>query len=96
MVPETKQMSIPELIDAIVPYIRKEHYSDCYIRGLEQCFNQFEKYCAERKITQLTSEVTQQFLLDQYGLQPGTVILFNHKIVDKIYILMYNVNGDEK
>lgn len=73
MVPETKQMSIPELIDAIVPYIRKEHYSDCYIRGLEQCFNQFEKYCAERKITQLTSEVTQQFLLDQYGLQPGTV-----------------------
>ena len=23
-------------------------------------------------------------------------ILFNHKIVDKIYILMYNVNGDEK
>ena len=73
MVPETKQMSISELIDAIVPYIRKEHYSDCYIRGLEQCFNQFEKYCAERKITQLTSEVTQQFLLDQYGLQPGTV-----------------------
>ena len=25
-----------------------------------------------------------------------TFILFNHKIVDKIYILMYNVNGDEK
>ena len=24
------------------------------------------------------------------------LILFNHKIVDKIYILMYNVNGDEK
>ena len=73
MVPETRQMSIPELIDTIVPYIQKEHYSDSYVRGLEQCFNQFEKYCAERKITQLTSEVTQQFLLDRYGLQPGTV-----------------------
>ena len=24
------------------------------------------------------------------------VILFNHKIIDKISILMYNVNGDEK
>ena len=73
MVPETKQMTIPELIDAIVPYIRKERYSDCYISGLKQCFNQFEKYCAEQKITQLTAETVQQFLLDRYGLQPGTV-----------------------
>ena len=73
MVLETKQMSIPELIDAIVPYIRKERYSDCYIRGLEQCFNQFKMYCEEHKITQLTAEVTQQFLLERYGLQPGTV-----------------------
>ena len=24
------------------------------------------------------------------------LILFNHKIIDKISILMYNVNGDEK
>ena len=62
MVPETKQMTIPELIDAIVPYIRKERYSDCYISGLKQCFNQFEKYCAEQKITQLTAETVQQFL----------------------------------
>lgn len=70
---DTKQMTIPELIEAIVPFIQKEQYSDGYISGLTCCFIQFEKYCAEREITQLTAEVAQQFLQERYGLQPGTV-----------------------
>ena len=70
---DTKQMTIPELIEAIVPFIQKEQYSDGYISGLTRCFIQFEKYCAEREITQLTAEVAQQFLQERYGLQPGTV-----------------------
>lgn len=70
---DTRQMTVSELIEAIVPYIQKEDYSDCYISGLKQCFKQFKKYCEEQDITQLTAEVTQQFLQDRYGLQPGTV-----------------------
>ena len=70
---DTRQMTVSELIEAIVPYIKKEDYSDCYISGLKRCFKQFKKYCEEQDITQLTAEVTQQFLQDQYGLQPGTV-----------------------
>ena len=40
---DTKQMTIPELIEAIVPFIQKEQYSDGYISGLTRCFIQFEK-----------------------------------------------------
>ena len=69
----TRHMTVPELIEAIVPYIHKEQYSDSYIRGLTQYFNQFEQYCAEHEITHLTAEAAQQFLHDRYGLQPGTV-----------------------
>lgn len=69
----TRQMTVPELIEAIVPYIQKEQYSDSYISGLTRCFNQFEQYCAEHEITHLTAEVAQQFLQEWYGLQPGTV-----------------------
>lgn len=72
MTPDTSQMTIPELIEAIIPYIRKEQYSANYINGLTRCFKQFEKYCAERQITNLTTELAQQFLLERYGLQPGT------------------------
>lgn len=81
MVLETKQMTISELIDAIVPYIEKERYSDNYINGLKQCFNQFERYCEERGITHLTAEIAQQFLWERYGLQPGTT---DRKLSQKI------------
>lgn len=69
----TRQMTVPELIEAIVPYIHKEQYSDSYISGLTRCFHQFEQYCAEHEITHLTAEAAQQFLQEWYGLQPGTV-----------------------
>lgn len=73
MVPNTRQMSVSELIEAIVPYIQKEQYSEGYIADLKLAFKQFEKYCTEREITKLTAEVVQHFLHDRYGLQPGTV-----------------------
>ena len=39
---DTRQMTVSELIEAIVPYIEKEDYSDCYISGLKQCFPEAE------------------------------------------------------
>ena len=68
----TRHMTVSELIETIVPYVQKENYSNHYVIGLKQCFKQFEKYCEKQGITQLTAEVAQQFLWDQYGLQPGT------------------------
>ena len=62
MVPNTRQMTVSELIEAIVPYIQKEQYSESYIADLKLVFKQFEKYCTEQEITKLTSEVVQNFL----------------------------------
>lgn len=72
MIPNTAQMTVTELIEAIIPFIQKEGYSKSYVDGLKQCFNEFEKYCEGREIKTLTAVVSQQFLLERYGLQPGT------------------------
>ena len=45
------------------------------------------------KLVQASEKLLQDTL---NGNETEVVILFNHKIVDRIYSLMYNVNGDEK
>ena len=44
---------------------------------------------------QIEEQKTSGLSVQEWCVHNG-IILFNHKIVDKIYILMYNVNGDEK
>lgn len=69
----TMEMDVPQLTDAIIPFIKDRGYSDSYVKGLQETYNQFNSYCAEKGIKRLTAEVAQVFLKDRYNVEPGTV-----------------------
>lgn len=66
-------MSVFQLTAAILPYIESCGYSKNYVSGLNEVFNNLNKYCEDRGYFDFSSELAQQFLCDRYKLQPGTI-----------------------
>lgn len=62
------EMTISELTAAIIPYIVSKNYSSSYIKGFKLILSRLEDYCAEKGITQFSTEVGQQFMLERYGV----------------------------
>src|SRR5574344_1227559 len=67
-------MTVHDLIEAVIPCIKKKNYSANYVRGMTQTFHQLEKYCKEYNEIFFNVELGQRFLLDKYGIDPGTVL----------------------
>lgn len=70
---DTKNMTVLQLTEAVLPYIKAKNYSESYVKSFGNVFNCLNHYCTEHGITHFTTEVGQQFLQKRYGLQPGTV-----------------------
>ena len=68
-----KQMTIFELVDNVMPCIKAKQYSESYINGFRQIFSRLKSYCEERGEKYFTTNLSQQFLSECYGVQPGTV-----------------------
>lgn len=68
-----KRITVSELVEGVMPCIEAKQYSETYINGFQQIFSHMLSYCEERKEQYFTTELAQQFLLDCYGVQPGTV-----------------------
>ena len=69
---EGKRLTVSELIEGVMPCIEAKRYSDSYVKGFRQIFNQFLVYCKENDARYFSAELAQQFLHDHYGVQPGT------------------------
>ena len=67
------RLTVSELVEGVMPCIRAKHYSETYISGFQQIFNRMLSYCEDHKEQYFSTELAQQFLLDCYGVQPGTV-----------------------
>ena len=67
------RLTVIELVDSVMPCIKTKQYSESYIEGFQQVFNRLLSYCKERGEEFFSTELAQQFLLDCYGVQPGTV-----------------------
>lgn len=67
------QLTVTELIDGIMPCITAKQYSDGYITGFRYIFNRLLTYCEEHGEEYFSTELAQRFLLECYGVQPGTV-----------------------
>lgn len=61
-------MTISELIAAIIPYIENKNYSQSYFKGFKLILSRLDDYCAEKEITKFSTEVGQQFMLERYGV----------------------------
>lgn len=61
-------MTVPELTEAIIPYIESKNYSESYMKGFRLILTRLENYCAEKGITKFSTEVGQQFILEKYGV----------------------------
>lgn len=70
---QEKQLTVSELVEGVIPCIKAKHYSKDYIRGFRQVFNRLLSYCEDHKEQYFSTELAQQFLLDCYGVQLGTV-----------------------
>lgn len=68
-----KRLTNLELVEGVIPCIRAKQYSETYISGFQQIFNRMLSYCEEHEEQYFSTELAQQFLLDCYGVQPGTV-----------------------
>ncbi len=68
-----KRLTVSELVEDVMPCIKAKQYSETYISGFQQVFNRLLSYCDEHEEQYLSTELAQQFLLDCYGVQPGTV-----------------------
>ena len=70
---EIKSMTVSQLIDGVMPCIKAKQYSESYINGFYYVFNRLTSYCEEHGVQYYSTELAQQFLLDCYGVRPGTV-----------------------
>lgn len=68
MTESQKEMTVPELTAAIIPYIESKNYSESYMKGFRLILTRLENYCAEKGITKFSTEVGQQFMLEKYGV----------------------------
>ena len=70
---DTKSMTVLQLTETVLPYIKAKNYSESYVKSFGNVFNCLNRYCSEHGIAHFTTEIGQQFLQQHYGLQPGTV-----------------------
>ncbi len=70
---EEKRFTVSELVDGVMPCIKAKRYSEVYINGFQQIFNRLLSYCEDHKEQYFSAELAQQFLLDCFRVQPGTV-----------------------
>ncbi len=70
---ESKTLTVPQLVEAVIPCIESKQYSDSYISGFRQVYNRLISYCEEHEMQCFSAELAEQFLLDCYNVQPGTV-----------------------
>lgn len=70
---EEKQTTIYELVENVMPCIAAKQYSSTYIKSFQLIFNRLLVYCEENNIEYFSAELVQQFLLDRYGVVPGTI-----------------------
>jgi len=70
---EEKQTTIYELVENVMPCITAKQYSSTYIKSFQLIFNRLLVYCEENNIEYFSAELVQQFLLDRYGVVPGTI-----------------------
>ena len=68
-----KRLTVSELVQGVMPCIQAKQYSKSYINGFQQIFNRMISYCDDHKKQYFSTELAQQFLLDCYGVQTGTV-----------------------
>lgn len=68
MVKTQIDMTVSELTEAIIPYIVSKNYSPSYIEGLQLILSRLKTYCAEKGITEFSTEVGQQFMREKYGV----------------------------
>lgn len=61
-------MTVTELTAAIVPYIVSKNYSPSYIEGFQLILSRLNTYCAEKGITEFSTEIGQQFMREKYGV----------------------------
>ena len=71
---EEKKKTVTELIDGVLPCIIAKQYSKSYVNGFRFVFNRLIVYCAEHDEKYFSTELGQQFLLDCYGIKPGTIL----------------------
>ena len=64
MVLATMEMNVPQLTEAIVPFIKDRGYSDSYVDGLQKIYHHLNAYCTENDIERFSAEVGQNFLQD--------------------------------
>ena len=70
---EEKRLTVSELVERVMPCIAAKRYSDSYVKGFRQIFNQLLVYCESHGVEYFSTELAQQFLHDRYGVRPGTV-----------------------
>ena len=68
-----QQLTVIDLVNGVLPCITAKQYSDNYINGLRGIFNRLSSFCADHGAEYFSTELAQQFLLECYGVQPGTV-----------------------
>lgn len=69
---DTKIMTVLSLTEAVIPYIQDKNYNESYVDGFRLVYKKLNQYSDEKGVTHFTTEFGQQFLLDCYGLKPGT------------------------
>lgn len=67
------RLTVYELVERVIPCIIAKHYSENYIQGFRSTFRNLLAYCNKNEKKYFTAELAQQFMLDCYGVQPGTV-----------------------
>ena len=70
---EEKPLTVSELVEKVMPCITAKQYSDNYLNGFRQIFNRLLIYCNEHDEKYFSTELAQNFMLDRYNVQPGTV-----------------------
>ena len=73
IVDDGNRLTVHELVERVIPCIIAKHYSENYIQGFRSTFRNLLAYCNKNEKKYFTAELAQQFMLDCYGVQPGTV-----------------------
>lgn len=73
IVDDGNRLTVYELVERVIPCIIAKHYSENYIQGFRSTFRNLLAYCNKNEKKYFTAELAQQFMLDCYGVQPGTV-----------------------
>lgn len=53
---DTKNMTVLQLTEAVLPYIKAKNYSESYVKSFGNVFNCLNHYCTEHGITHFTTK----------------------------------------